>query len=62
MYTNLRIEQDIREIESEINKNRPTYIEAKEGVTYMQKNKKSLRNHVLRPRKRMIPTRKPSFI
>jgi CRISPR/Cas system-associated endonuclease Cas3-HD len=55
-------EQDIREIELKINKNRLTYIEAKEGVTYIQKNKKSLRKHVLRPRKRIIPTRKTSFI
>jgi hypothetical protein len=55
-------EQDIREIELKINKNRLTYIEAKEGVTYIQKNKKSLRKHVLRPRKRIIPTRNTSFI
>ena len=31
------MEQDIREIESEINKKRPTFIKAKERVTHMQK-------------------------
>lgn len=31
------MEQDIREIESEINKKRPTFIKAKERATHMQK-------------------------
>lgn len=36
-FSFLRMEQDIREIESEINKKRPTFIKAKERVTHMQK-------------------------
>lgn len=38
-----KMEQDIRELESDVNKKRPTFIKAKERVTHMQKKADSAR-------------------
>ena len=46
-----RIEQDIRETESEINKKRPTFIKAKERVTHMQKKLEAAQKSLQQARK-----------
>jgi structural maintenance of chromosome 1 len=45
------MEQDIREIESEINKKRPTFIKAKERVTHMQKKLEAAQKSLTQARK-----------
>lgn len=46
-----RMEQDIREIETEINKKRPTFIKAKERVTHMQKKLEAAQKSLTQARK-----------